>query len=120
MAEEVDPTRHMLSVTDWENRPEGGYGKVPIPLDTIADQLGKSVTSGQPDEADLDNDWRSGVVAFSRARGGVIGTLLTELAVRLRPGVVVGPIRADESLSRLAANLAWKLDSARTRSEDYD
>jgi hypothetical protein len=120
MADEVDPTRHMLSLTDFEKRPEGGHRKVPIPLEAEAAGLSGSISRGRRDEGDLDNDWRSGVVAFSRARGGTMGVLLAELAVRLRPGVAVGPIQADESMSKLAADLAWKLHAARTRSEDYD
>jgi hypothetical protein len=120
MAEEIDPTRHIISVTDWEKRPEGGYGKVPIPLDAEAAHLREVVAIRRPGQPALDNDWRSGVVAISRSRGGTIGVLLKELAARLRPGVAVGPIQADDSLSRLAADLAWHLDAARTSSEDYD
>jgi hypothetical protein len=110
----------MVSITDWEKLPEGGYGKVPIPIEAEAAHLHDVIVEGRPDEADLGNDWRSGVVAMSRARGGTMGVLLKELAARLRPGVAVGPIQADDSMSRLAADLAWELHAARTSSEDYD
>jgi hypothetical protein len=120
MPEEIDPTRHMVSINDWEKRPDGGYAKVPIALDAEAAHLREVVASRSPGEPALDNDWRSGVVAVSRGRGGAIAVLLTELAARLRPGVQVGPIQADDSLSRLAADLAWHLNAARTSSEDGD
>ncbi len=116
MPEEIDPTRHMLSVGEWKERPEGGHTRVPIPLEVEAASLRASIDAGRPTEAGLDNDWRDGVVAVSRSRGGVMGVLLEELAARLRPGVAVGPIQADDALSKLAADVAWKLDVERTSS----
>jgi hypothetical protein len=90
---EIDPTRHLLS------RP------TPLDLDTAAAEARVTLERG----AEFDARPAMGsahIVAISPSRALVIAGLLDELSLRLKPGLAVGPIRSDGSLSRLAQALS--------------
>jgi hypothetical protein len=109
-SEGADPARHLLRAV----HPDGS----PIPLDDEAARLQQAIAAARTDEVGTDNDWRSGVVVISSRRARAIADLLDELAVRLRPGLTVGPIQAERSLAELAASLSWHLHGQRSRSMD--
>jgi hypothetical protein len=118
--EDLDPTRHMAGVSDYRQLPDGTSLRVPLPLSEHAAAMRATLTKARRDEATIENDRTTGVVAFSRYRGLVIAELLGELSARLRPGTVVGAMRSDDAMADLAAELAWHLDAARTGSESGD
>jgi hypothetical protein len=118
--EEQDPTLHMLSSARYQRLPDGRPTKSPVTLTERATVLRESLARARQDEATIDNDWRDGVVAFSRERGLIMAVLLRELSARVRPGTVVGPMRCDDAMADLAAELATDLHAARTATEYGD
>jgi hypothetical protein len=109
-----------MSSARYEARPDGRSTKSPFTLTERAEGLHESLTQARRDEATIENDWRDGVVAFSRTRGIVIATLLRELSARVTPGTVVGRMRSDDAMADLAAELATDLHSARVATEYGD
>ncbi len=107
---ERDPARDSLA--RWVYR---GREKSPISLDDFAADLTRGLAGVRES---YDNDFQTGVVAISRARAQAMASLLEELAIRLRPGISIGPIDSDGTMARTAADLAGYLDSQRTRSAD--
>jgi hypothetical protein len=105
-----DPTRHFLKEARYERRPDGTEVAHPITLEEAAADLRRSVDAEDtvalgiefPEEGDQ-------VIAISSARALAIAALLGELSLRLQPGRAVGPIRSDDSLSRLAREVAQHL-----------
>lgn len=110
-----DPAHDVLVHWDYKRQPDGTQLKRAISLDELAGDIDRSMAKVREG---YDNDFQTGVVAISPARAMVMSILLRELAIRLRHGTDVGPIESDGALARTAANLAWHLDSQRTRSAD--
>ena len=108
--EEQDPTLHMLSSARYQRLPDGRPTKSPVTLTERATVLRESLARARQDEATIDNDWRDGVVAFSRERGLIMAVLLRELSARVRPGTVVGPAATSGAAgcSGSGAGFAWR------------
>jgi hypothetical protein len=122
---EPDPQRndssvHMITIARYDEGPDGGSVRRELSLAEEAETLAAALARAQANEADLENDWRTGQVIFSRGRGLVLGILLEELAARVRPGFTGGPIRGGDELAELAAELAATLEAKRQYSHDYD
>jgi hypothetical protein len=101
-----DPAQHLMLWADIRRQPDGSQRRTPIPLDAAAAQFAAMVEEGRTAESRLDRDDPDDAVAFSRNRGRVIATLLSELSLRLAPGQSTGAIRSDGSMSELAAAVA--------------
>jgi hypothetical protein len=105
-----DPTRHFLKEARYERLPDGTEVVHPVTLEAAAADLRRTVDAEDtvalgiefPEEGDK-------VIAISKARALAIAALLGELSLRLRPGREVGPIQSDDSLSRLAHEVARHL-----------
>ncbi len=108
-AAEPDPTRDLLVWRDYQRDRDGTERARPIPLAAAAAEWQRLVDSGRAAELRLDPEDPSDFAAFSTQRAKVVAVLLEELAIRLEPGREVGPIAADDSLSRLAASVAAHL-----------
>ena len=78
----------------------------PIPLDEAAAEWRALVESGRAKEPSVKNQPPNGVVVISPGRAWVIAGLVEELSKRFEPGLAVGPIESDGSISRLAKELA--------------
>ena len=118
--EPIDLASHVTATAKYATNPDGTSARRPVPLAERAAAMRESLAEARQDEATIENDWTTGRVAFSRTRGVLISELLLELSERLAPGTVVGPIRGDDAMADLVAELAWQLDSARTASQDGD
>lgn len=114
---DADPTCDMVSVADHRVGPDGRPVRIPLPLTEHALTLRAMLAKARADESTIENDWTTGVVAFSRYRGLIVAELLGELAARVRPGTAVGAMQTDDAMADLAAELAWHLHAARTASE---
>jgi hypothetical protein len=105
----LDPTRHLLIHPAYDQHPDGSLAARPIPLDEAAAEWRALVESGRAKEPSVKNQPPSGVVIISPGRASVIVELVAELSKRLEPGLAVGPIQSDGSISRLAKELAEDL-----------
>ena len=74
----------------------------------------------RPDESTIENDWRTGQVAFSRGRGSVLISLLEELAARVEPGFTCGPMQGGDELADVCAELAATLEARCAYSPGYE
>ena len=107
---ELDPTRHLLIYPEYRREPDDTTTVRPIPLDNAAAEWRAAVESASVTEPSATNQPPNGVVVISPGRAWVIAGLVDELSRRLRPGLSVGPIQSDGSLSRLAKELADDLN----------
>ncbi len=101
---DLDPTRHWLVYPQYESTPDGAGRFQPITLDQAAGTSRESLETGDADTGRVRNS--ADIVVIPPGRATVIAGLLEELALRLRPGLEVGPIRSDGSFSALARELA--------------
>jgi len=118
--EEHDPTVHMMSSAQYQALPDGRSTKSPLPLAEKAATFREALRRARQDEATIENDWRDGVVAISGHRALIIAGLLRELGARVTPGTAVGPMRCDDAMADLAAELATELHAARTATKYGD
>jgi hypothetical protein len=102
----LDPRRHLLIYPAYDRQPDGTVTVRPIPLDEAAAEWRASVESSRAKEPSVKNQPPNGVVVISPGRAWVIAGLVEELSKRLEPGLAVGPIESDGSISRLAKELA--------------
>jgi hypothetical protein len=100
-----DPTRYLLSLPTLVDLPDGRHTIGPYPLDAAAADWRGRVARHVDVEVNYGNRLHDSIV-ISADRGAVIANLLDELAERLRPGLAVGPIHSDGSISQLAQELA--------------
>lgn len=103
-APQPDPARHWLVYPQFEPAPDGGGSFRPITLDEAAARSRESLETGDADTGRVRN--AADIVVVPPGRATVIAGLLEDLALRLRPGLEVGPIRSDGSFSALARELA--------------
>jgi hypothetical protein len=103
--EPPDPTRHLLVHLQRRRLPDGTTEASPIGLDEIVAEYRSSLALSAAAESRLGPSARE-LVVVAPGRAAIIAELLDELALRLRPGTAVGPIRSDGSLSRLVRELA--------------
>ena len=115
-----DPTLHMATGARYDETPDGGSVRRELPLAEEAATLRRALALAQRDEQDIENDRRTGQVAFSRSRSLVLFALLQELAARVRPGFSCGPMRGGDELADLCDELAATLLAKREYSHDYD
>jgi hypothetical protein len=102
----LDPIRHLLIYPAYDRQPDGTETVRPIPLDEAAAEWRAAVESSRAKEPPVNNQPPNGVVVISPGRASVIAALVAELAKRLEPGLAVGPVQSDGSISRLAKELA--------------
>jgi hypothetical protein len=105
---ELDPARHWLVYSQYEETPDGVGRFRPITLDEAASRGQEVLETGSDDTGKPLN--RSGIVVLPAGRATTIAGLLEELSLRLRPGLEVGPIQSDGSISDLARELAEYMD----------
>jgi hypothetical protein len=103
---ELDPTRDLLIYPEHRHEPDDTTTVRPIPLDDAAAVWRTALESASATEPSPTDQPPNGVVVISPGRAWVIAGLVDELSRRLRPGLTVGPIPSDGSLSRLAKALA--------------
>ena len=115
-----DPTVHVLTLADFQNTPDGCSIRSGLALAELAQDAADDLEGARRDEGTIENDWRTGQVAFSRVRATVLVSLLQELAARVQPGFTCGPMRGGNDLADLCAELAATLEAKRAYSPDYD
>ncbi len=103
-APQPDPARHWLVYPQFESNPDGGGSFRPITLDEAAAKIREGLEAGDADTGRASN--AADIVVLPPGRATVIAGLLEDLALRLRPGLEVGPIDSDGSFSALARELA--------------
>jgi hypothetical protein len=102
----LDPRRHLLIRPAYDKQPDGTVAVRAFPLDEAAAEWRSSVQAASTGEPSPKQQPANGVVVISTTRVWVIAELIGELAKRLEPGLAVGPIESDGSISRLAKELA--------------
>jgi hypothetical protein len=107
--EPADPRRDLISIRDWRDTPPGGSVARPYPLTVAGAEAAADLEKARAKESEMYDAARQGGVTLSMVRSLMLVQLLRELAARVRPGAEVGPIDADDSLSRAAADLAADL-----------
>jgi hypothetical protein len=105
-----DPTRHVLIYPAYDRQPDGTVTVRPIALDEAATEWRAVVEAAATAEPSAKQQPPNGVVVISPGRASVIAALVRELSKRLQPGLAVGPIQSDGSISRLAKDLADDLN----------
>jgi hypothetical protein len=86
-------------LADHQRASGGRSVKVPIALADYAEGVNRSLAGpeNRDSESTIENDWTTGVVAFSRSRGLILSELLTELSARpMQPGPPVN--RRDDGM----------------------
>lgn len=117
-SEPRDPARHLVATERWDREPGRGTVRSPVTLSDAGASWRRVLDSGQATESAIDFAMDETVsasnatVTLSKERAHAIAALLHEFAVRVEPGSATGPIQADDSFSRVAADLA---DSLRSR-----
>lgn len=107
----VDPARYLLAER-WNNQlwydaePTSVGSEPPVPLDAHVARWRQEIAAEAVNEPNPD---RTTAVVISQARAQVLAALLRELSTRLRPGLAVGPIQSDGSLSALTEELYFSL-----------
>jgi hypothetical protein len=102
----LDPRRHLLIHPAYDERPDGTIAVRAIPLDEAAAEWRSAVDAACADEPSAKQQPPNGVVVMSSTRAAVIAALVEELSKRLEPGLAVGPIESNGSISRSAKDLA--------------
>jgi hypothetical protein len=103
----LDPARHLLSHTRLEETASGSRQFRPISLDEEAWDARQLVEAGL--DAEAGRRPARGVVVISVNRALAVSRLVEELSLRLAPGLAVGPIESNGSLSQLAEELSRDL-----------
>jgi len=102
---EFDATRHWLTYPGSERAADGTARYRAMTLDEAVAffrPLADAAASSDNGRVRVSRD----IVSISRERATLLGDLLEELALRLKPGLEVGPIQSDGSFSRFARELA--------------
>jgi hypothetical protein len=102
-----------MSISDWTATPRGTKLSRPLRLTEIGDRLARDVVKAREVESTMYDATKYGGVTLSGLRSLMLTEQLRELAARTRPGVEVGPIDADDTLSRALIALAADLRAAR-------
>jgi hypothetical protein len=107
----TDPARHLLAErwnkSLWYRAEPPAGSDPPVPIDAHVAEWRAAIEAGR--ELEPHPSERRHTIVLSHQRVEVICNLLRELSKRTRPGVAVGPVQSDGSISQLAIDLAEDL-----------